>query len=529
MQLLFRKAITPLLVTASLTVAGCSGGGSESASNNVTPPVTDSSSITWTKGQFTPYADVALQCKADQTGSELTEKLWLRSWSNDTYLWYDEIFDRDPAPYTVAQYFDLLITDELSETGNVKDKFHFSMPTDEWEQLNQSGASFGYGFNLSLRNASAGVTRQVTITYSEPNSPAVAARINRGAIIVAVDGVNVANADDSASIDTLNAGLFPTQSGKQTTFTVRDLNAIVDRNVILSATTVISTPVQNTQVIQTASGKIGYLQFNSHIATAERGLFDAITTLSEADVEDLVLDLRYNGGGLLALASQLGYMIAGDTATNNRIFERTSFNDKYRTIDPVTRAILEPTPFIPQTIGFNTGLLRAGITLPSLNLKRLYVLTTADTCSASEALMNSLRGIDIEVIQIGGTTCGKPYGFYPTPNCGTTYFSIQFKGVNDKGFGDYSDGFVPTTSPTLDSEIEGCALSDDLNHALGDTNERLLSAALYYRDNNQCPELTSSAAKVSAAPTMMDKGFMLKDDRHSTLLKNNRIMSTGAM
>jgi hypothetical protein len=143
--------------------------------------------------------------------------------------------------------------------------------------------------------------------------------------------------------------------------------------------------------------------------------------------------------------------------------------------------------------------------------------------------MNSLRGIDIEVIQIGGTTCGKPYGFYPTPNCGTTYFSIQFKGVNDKGFGDYSDGFVPTTSPTLDSEIEGCALSDDLNHALGDTNERLLSAALYYRDNNQCPALTSSAAKVSAAPTMMDKGFMLKDDRHSTLLKNNRIMSTGAM
>ena len=148
MQLLFRKAITPLLVAASLTVAGCSGGGSESASNNVTPPVTDTSSITWTKGQFTPYAEIALQCKADQTGSELTEKLWLRSWSNDTYLWYDEIFDRDPAPYTVAQYFDLLITDELSETGNVKDKFHFSMPTDEWEQLNQSGASFGYGFNL---------------------------------------------------------------------------------------------------------------------------------------------------------------------------------------------------------------------------------------------------------------------------------------------------------------------------------------------------------------------------------------------
>ena len=57
--------------------------------------------------------------------------------------------------------------------------------------------------------------------------------------------------------------------------------------------------------------------------------------------------------------------------------------------------------------------------------------------------MNGLRGVGVEVIQIGSTTCGKPYGFYPTDNCGTTYFTIQFKGVNDAGFGDYSDGFSP--------------------------------------------------------------------------------------
>ena len=66
--------------------------------------------------------------------------------------------------------------------------------------------------------------------------------------------------------------------------------------------------------------------------------------------------------------------------------------------------------------------------MPALDLERVFVLTTASTCSASEAIINSLRGINVEVIQIGSTTCGKPYGFYPQDNCGTTYFTIQFAG-----------------------------------------------------------------------------------------------------
>ena len=139
--------------------------------------------------------------------------------------------------------------------------------------------------------------------------------------------------------------------------------------------------------------------------------------------------------------------------------------------------------------------------------------------------MNGLRGVDIEVIQIGGTTCGKPYGFYPTPNCATTYFTIQFKGVNEKCFGEYSDGFVPSTSPTLTSEVQGCALTDDLNHALGDPDERLLSAALYYRDNQRCPAVAASVSRTSAANDFVDEGFMLKDNRKQTLWQNSRILS----
>ncbi|MCL1048641.1 S41 family peptidase [Shewanella abyssi] len=524
-MMLYSTKLLPLVIAASLGLSACGGGGS-TGSDSIEPPATGGSvTPTWVQGQFASDASLANQCSANQTGNTLTEKLWLRSWSDDTYLWYSEIIDRDPAPYSVAEYFDLLLTDELSDSGSRKDNFHFSMSTDEWNALNQSGASVGYGINFELTNGSQSAARKVTVTYNEPDSPASENNVTRGAVIVEIDGVSVQDANDSASIDILNAGLFPSQNGKQTTFTIRDLGAALDRTVTLTAQTIVSTPVQNTKTIQTTSGKVGYLQFNAHIATAERGLFDALTILSQAGVDDLVIDLRYNGGGLLAMASQLGYMIAGEEATAERTFEKTNFNDKYPNVNPVTNQSLSPMPFIDESLGFNTGLLAAGSPLPTLDLKRVYVLTTAGTCSASEALMNGLRGVDIEVIQIGGTTCGKPYGFYPTPNCETTYFTIQFKGVNDKGFGEYSDGFVPSTSPTLASEVQGCMLDDDLGHALGDTDERLLSAALYYRDNERCPTIATSTARSSAASEFVDEGFMLKDERNQTLWQNNRIIT----
>ncbi|MDZ7769432.1 MAG: hypothetical protein U5K38_10330 [Woeseiaceae bacterium] len=72
---------------------------------------------------------------------------------------------------------------------------------------------------------------------------------------------------------------------------------------------------------------------------------------------------------------------------------------------------------------FNTRI--SGQALPTLDLPRVFVLTGPGTCSASESIINGLRGVDVDVVQVGSTTCGKPYGFYPTGNCGTTYFTIQ--------------------------------------------------------------------------------------------------------
>lgn len=102
--------------------------------------------------------------------------------------------------------------------------------------------------------------------------------------------------------------------------------------------------------------------------------------------------------------------------------------------------------------------------------------------------MNGLRGVDIEVIQIGSTTCGKPYGFYPVDNCGTTYFTIQFRGVNQKNFGDYTDGFSPAnTAANVGTVVPGCSVADDFTNPLGVATEGRLAAALAYRDGQACP------------------------------------------
>jgi len=112
--------------------------------------------------------------------------------------------------------------------------------------------------------------------------------------------------------------------------------------------------------------------------------------------------------------------------------------------------------------------------------------------------LNGLRGIDVEIVLIGNVTCGKPFGFLPTGNCGETYFTIQFRGLNDKGFGDYSDGFVPDdNSFQFGERVAGCTLPDDIDNELGDEDEALLSAALFYRDNNSCPVASGGSTKTA--------------------------------
>ncbi len=507
-----RTTLPLRLISSSLAalfvLAGCGGGGgspgvtsSPSAQNpppttpttptNPPPPVAnqptpedlnpnllgDAYGTYWNKCAVPRTGrDASGKAYPDVQGTLLDELKFLRAWTNQYYLWYNEV----PNTYKMADftsaldYFDVLKTPALTANGQPKDRYHFTYATAEWDAMQTQGIDLGYGITWS-RSTNEGAPRTWLVTAVEPGSPAAASGLLRGDMLLTVDGVDFVNASDEASVDRINAGLFPESAGARHAFTLRRNGVAYDATLV--AAEVVEAPVKNVKVIETASGKVGYLTYDSFNALSEKQLYDAFTTFKQAGVNDLVLDVRYNGGGLLYLASQLAYMIAGPESTSGKVFEQSRYNDKTPPYQPIM--------FRPTAWGFaSNNPLRTGTPLPTLGLKRVTVLTTEGTCSASESVINGLRGADIEVIQIGGTTCGKPYGFTPVPNCGTTYFSIEFQGVNHKGFGDFTDGFAPT-----------CRVSDDLSRPVGDQNEGLLATALAYRASGACPASTTARAR----------------------------------
>jgi hypothetical protein len=432
---------------------------------------------------------------ADRPGTATDENKWLRSWTNELYLWYGEVTDRDPSLYATVDYFPLLRTAATTTSGARKDKFHFTYDTAVWEALSQGGVEAGYGaeFAIFLLNPPNNVPRRIVVAYTETGQPA-ASQLQRGDEILQVDGVDAVNGGTQANVNTLNGGLFPAAAGQSHTFLVRS-TAGATRTVTMTSATITHMPVPLVTTFNTASGPVGYIQFNDHIATAETPLKNAISLLDNANVTDLILDLRYNGGGYLDLASELSYMIANTTLTSGRTFEKLVFNDKNPSRNPITGELLAPTPFHSTTQGF-AGAGTANQPLPTLNLNSVYIITGPGTCSASESIINSLRGVNVTVYLIGSTTCGKPYGFYPAENCGTTYFSIEFRGENAANFGDYTDGFSPANQPApRGTAVPGCSVADDFNHPMGDMTEGRIAAALSFRaSNNQtCPAATGAS------------------------------------
>jgi carboxyl-terminal processing protease len=535
-----------------LLLAACGGGsgdgailgGSSSASNS---SLSSTSSPTYTAGSYSSASTYAAHCAAPRTGTDPTtgkayvdvagsitwENFWLRSWTHQYYLWYSEVPDLNPANYsTTDAYFQLIKTSATTASGKLKDpvNFHFTYNTAQWVALSQSGVSADYGATWSLIRSTP--PRQAVVAYTQPNSPATAASANlsRGEQVISVDGVDLINDNTSAGIATLNAGLFPSNVGEKHSFVIQALNG-AQRTVTMTSASITETPVLNYAspgVLPTSSGNVGYIVFNDHIATAESELIQAFTSLKNTGVTDLVLDIRYNGGGYLDIASEVAYMVAGSARTSGKNFESLVFNSQYvSTVNPVTGGANTPTPFYTSALGFSAT---SGTALPSLNLSRVFVITGTGTCSASEAIINGLQGVGVQVIQIGSTTCGKPYGFYPQDNCGTTYFSIEFKGVNNLGFGDYADGFTPNNSSnTSTARLPGCSIADDFTHALGNTSEGRLAAALFYRASptQSCPSGPTGNSTQAQIQSVVD-GVDLSDvdgDIYKGPWRENRIMT----
>lgn len=410
-------------------------------------------------------------------GTRVDENNWLRSWSHETYLWYDEIEDVNPACCTTPEYFQRMKTEETTSSGNPKDRFHFSRSTREYRKLANEGVTVGYGARFKFLQNSP--PRNLVVQYTEPASPATAAGVNlaRGTQILGVDGIDIVNSTDPDDIGNMYAALNP-PDGVTHTFTVKDPgSSSVERSVTMTAGEITEHPVQNVKVITTSGGeRVGYILFNRHNAPAALPLINAGNMFLQGNgIDDLVLDLRYNGGGFVSIAQIITSIIAG-SAGDGKNFVTFEYNDK---TDNRARSFADTFEDVSGTVH----------QLPDLDLPRLFVLTTFATASASELIINSLRGIDIEVILVGGYTRGKYHGSVSTDNCGTTYSTINFRVVNNKGEADYDAGFLPT-----------CSVEDnDYDHQLGDPDEKLLKMALAYQADGACP--SSSSAQIQVAAT----------------------------
>jgi len=224
-------------VASCVFLTACGGGGGSSSSSTppvvVTPPT--NTGPVFQSGSFAPSSDFVDQCEAprtgtdplsnepyaDEAGSTRLEKFWIRSWSDETYLWNTEIADTDPD--SIAErvpYFDVTKSFELTETGSgrEKDDFHFSESTEDFVARRNSAAVSGYGFRIvsvGPRDADGFSIppRDFRILYTEPNSPASAiqnGQVNfpRGTRLLEIDGADVVNGNDA---NTLNAGLSPSR------------------------------------------------------------------------------------------------------------------------------------------------------------------------------------------------------------------------------------------------------------------------------------------------------------------------------
>ena len=498
------SAVSALLATALAACGGGGGGGAAPTPAAAVDPAVGSAillgSSTQLANQCAPENSLARDAQGNllsgyRSGSRLIEQSFVRAYLQENYLWYQEMPASlvVPPTYTQAAYqdgmsswFRDLLSPQKNANGARKDRFSFAMPTADWKAQSQAGAVSGYGVDLGVLKSE--VPRDVRVTLVTPGTPAERLNVARGdrllwVVTAAGKRIDVVNTEVQEEVDELNRVLFKANEGENTGFEFRPVEGgEKNREVELSAGQYTAPPVQTTRVIDGAGGaKVGYVLFNGFNLLAEAQLVKAVTEMQGQQVQDVVVDLRYNGGGYLYQSAQLAYMLSDPTLTKDKVFERLQYNDKRRKDESLMR-------FLTVTSGTEGTNTRYGQTLPNLGLKRVYVLTGNNTCSASESLINGLRGVDVEVVQIGNTTCGKPYGFTAHDNCGMSYFPIEFNGVNDKGVGGFDAGFEPT-----------CKVADDLEHQLGDPNERLLAAALHHRQYGQCPATASTKALGSAA------------------------------
>jgi len=363
---------------------------------------------------------------------------------HDSYLWYDKVPLLD---YTESKYSSPAI---LLEDLKYKkyDKWSFVTTVAYYNQYFEEGTFIGYGFSYSLTDEN----RSAVIHYVYEGSPAYKGGIRRGHKIVAVNDVNISSL---VSLEVFDYAFGSSKEGVIREFKVQRYDGSYF-DVNLSKTLVNMNTVLHKSIITQDQVKIGYLVFNSFIQPAIDELESAFEYFKENNVTDMILDLRYNGGGRVNVANELATLIGGEHVYGKEM-QRFIHNDKYSSS--------------------NSSEKYGSFKENALNITKLYVITTSDTCSASEMVINALRASNtgMQVVTIGDKTCGKPVGMYGHDFCDKHIAPIEFSIQNSDGYGEYFDGIKTE-----------CSVLDDVSRDFGDVSESMLKETLSFIKTGSC-------------------------------------------
>jgi len=364
------------------------------------------------------------------------------------YLWYNQI----PSAFNAPSYTDpnavmtaLRAYSMEPGFGNTPvDRWSFGVLQTNWNQLSggigtAAGAAATGDFGLNVFFLVDGDLR-VKLVY--PQSPAGLAGIQRGWKVTAIDGstnINIANATFI-----VNAVYYSASS--TFTFLKPDGTSV---NMTLTATTYPEPPVYLDTVYNSGSKNIGYMVVQSFLGDTSQlsaAFNSTISYFNSQNVTDIIVDLRYNGGGYVSVQQYLADLLAPASA-NNQLMMKETFNDKHSS--------------------YNTALYfkKKG----PLNPSHILFIVSEFTASASELLINNLKPY-MSVKLIGpGNTDGKPVGFFPIADGSWFVFPVSFRSTNSAGNGEYFNGFTPDA-----------VAADGLTKNWGDVTESCLAEAIKY-------------------------------------------------
>ncbi len=366
------------------------------------------------------------------------------------YLWYRELPVVDPARFTSPE---ALLDAVRYRTFDASFSFIAGQAADAAYYGESQYAGFGFSSQLTGPN-------ELRIAQVFPASPAADVGMSRGDLIVAVNGRDLGDLLQSGEIGSIFGGAEPGVTA-QIRFRGQDGR---ESTALLTKRVVTIPPVALTETHTVGGRRVGYIFFRNFVQPSVAALDSAFARLAEDGATELVLDLRYNGGGLVSVAQHLAGLIGGEPVAG-QVFTHFAHNDKNTERDEILRF---PTARGP------------------LRFSRLVVITTRASASASELIINGLRPF-MAVTVIGDNTYGKPVGQYGFDFCEKVLYPVAFATKNAFGEGDYFGG-LPAD----------CRAPDDLLHQIGDPAEASLATALGFIERGTCSTAAASTARAQA-------------------------------